>query len=680
MLKRATGTGEECTYEQWAEANKHLHAPDIAAQRSSTYKYSSGEYVLTIINAQRLLPKAAWTLNRDLLREISPAVSARLYDGALASTVWGILATKNVVDLHFEGGVAGQLPLVLPPSLRRLSLCAFRGNFTALPSGLEVFCAEAVPEGQALDRVFAQLPATAVPEGQALDRVFAQLPATVREVTLHQPPPRGARYPPALRALSLAGLGAAQLLLRSAPPPPPRLRTLRLTRCAVPAALPLPPALRALHLHYCQFEDCGSSGSGGGGALLPALPAPLAENADAMVIWPLPPLPCTLQELRIGSWNFSQPLDALPEGLRVLELHEASPYNHALGALPPSLCTLKLGRGYAEPLGPLPEGLRELKLGASTRDAARFDHPLGPLPPALTALTLGGQFTQDLGRLPRALRTLRLGISFNRYLGPLPPALRVLDFPETAIFSHPLGRLPPALRELSLGDCFEHSPGDLPRALERLAMASWRCHLHALPPALTALDLQATWRGAERYHLGALPPLLRRLRCVLAAAAPAGGGSSCAAALRGGGGGGALLVIAALPPRLEHLECRGLAGDAHAAAAAAAARRGRRRRRRRGSGGGGGGSGGGGGGGSGGSGGGSGGGGGGGDDDAPLRHVTLGDTWTDAVDFQPTLRAELRLGRGYTHRLPRLPLCAVHVPASYAHAVEGGSVHRFPYW
>lgn len=148
-------------------------------------------------------------------------------------------------------------------------------------------------------------------------------------------------------------------------------------------------------------------------------------------------LPKNLKKL--GLYQFSKPIDNLPESLTSLTIgHE---FNRPIKNLPPLLKRLKIGDSFNQLINYLPRNLHHLSLGDS------FDLPLINLPTSLKKLYLGNKFNQLLSFLPLSLTDIRLGLSTNQEICHL-PNLKYLRCSGQITFINPF--LPSSLNTLIL--------------------------------------------------------------------------------------------------------------------------------------------------------------------------------------------------------------------------------------
>eukprot|EP00611_Tribonema_gayanum_P015375 TRINITY_DN2720_c0_g1_i3.p1 TRINITY_DN2720_c0_g1~~TRINITY_DN2720_c0_g1_i3.p1 ORF type:complete len:501 (-),score=135.35 TRINITY_DN2720_c0_g1_i3:357-1859(-) len=452
---------------------------------SSTLQQPPVAQVFKVMASLSLLPKAAWDLNKQLRRDVSPMVTLSINPATAAAVLQGVMASKSVKRLL---GMTGLPPRLrdLPDSIRSMTLLGVQGQLElgVLPQHLESF----------------SLMAASNMGSSCLAACFNALPQSVRRLTFHCTSFRNplsmadVKLPARLKELELCNTSALTTL-------PASLTSIKLAQCWLPRALQLPASLTSVHL-----DDVFCARDADGVKRLPNLPqqlrkldllsldpslpvAPLPpalvdlyisyDGSHTMVVGSaaqsLAPLPETLKTLQVTDYSDSlQPvLGHLPQSLEVLDVQQCSQFNTPLGQLPPALTALCLGQHFTQALGPLPAQLRVLNL----RLCSHFNVPLGALPPALRELRLGDAFDQPLQALPPTLEVLVLGDALSQPLQcALPPALRTFVMGD--LFNAPV-ELPGTLRSLSIGDSYTHLL-ELPPGLKELRIG--QSYVHAVPP------------------------------------------------------------------------------------------------------------------------------------------------------------------------------------------------------
>ncbi|KAG5179808.1 hypothetical protein JKP88DRAFT_325866 [Tribonema minus] len=440
-----------------------------------------------------LLPKAAWDLNKQLRRDVTPVVTLRVNPATAAAVLQGVMASKSVKRLLGRTGLPPRLR-DLPDSIRSMTLLGVQGQLElgVLPQHLDSF----------------SLMAAANIGSSSLAACLNALPQSVRRLSFscttlrHLLSMADVKLPARLEELELRNIRALTAL-------PASLTSIKLAQCRLPLALQLPASLTSV-----RFDDVFCTRDAFDMKCLPSLPQQL-RKLDLLSLdpsLPVAPLPPALLDLYIsydGSHTMAvgsaaQPLAPLPETLKTIQVTDYSDsLRPILGPLPQSLEVLDVQhcREINSPLGQLPPALTALRLGQ------HFTQALGPRPAQLRVLDLGTcrHFNVALGALPPALRELRVGDAFDQPLPPLPSTLEVLALGNA--FSQPLQRaLPSALRTFEMGDLF-NAPVALPGTLQSLSIGDSYTHLLELPPGLKELRI-----GQSYTH--AVPSLrLAHVRC-----------------------------------------------------------------------------------------------------------------------------------------------------------------------
>ena len=254
--------------------------------------------------------------------------------------------------------------------------------------------------------------------------------------------------------------------------------------------------------------------------------------------WDVPVYGCSYSD-----FNDTLPANALPRGLRFLQLNDRFDAPLSAGGIPDSVEVLQLARQFNQPLyGRLPSSLTHLVLDMHVAD------PLlpGTLPTSLRRLRLERYHRQPLlvGSLPPQLEQLSLGYCHDQRIDPgaIPASVTHLKLllsgehtqqlqagaiPHGVVHLHlvlhiehplPLGVLPSSLRELVLT---HHSaqllqPGSLPDGLEVLALhcpfPDWQRPLlpGLIPASVRVLSLNDEYE--QEVVAGAIPPTVAWLR------------------------------------------------------------------------------------------------------------------------------------------------------------------------
>eukprot|EP00611_Tribonema_gayanum_P029452 TRINITY_DN7886_c0_g1_i1.p1 TRINITY_DN7886_c0_g1~~TRINITY_DN7886_c0_g1_i1.p1 ORF type:complete len:479 (+),score=90.05 TRINITY_DN7886_c0_g1_i1:238-1674(+) len=461
-----------------------------------------------------LLPKCAWGLNKELQRDVKLTVKVHATSDTPCTVLRKILDSKLVSFLR----AYDPLPqLNLTGSIRVLQLWRIRGVLVAMPSQLHSVMLETQPDAAAEDlaALLKSLP------GSVRDLSFGSFGFSCNVHTVHMTGV-GVALPPRLEALELGGVQLQRCEF------PASLTSIALTWCSLPAALldqlpeslttvriediewtpppaagfvfPLPRGLRELQLEWWDPDWAIAPLPHG----LVRLTIAYWATRDGLMTPTLAPLPHALEALTVSTDGDAADsvhpiLGQLPQCLTMLDLHSMITFDSALGLLPPSLTSLRLGSGFTQALGELPESLTELRLARNRYvidedENSLFDQPLGRLPPAMQVLDLDSNlnFNHPLGCLPVTLRELRLGEAFDHPLQKLPPALEVLELGD-AFQQEVQPELPSTLRVFRMGARF-NAPVALPAALERLFIGDSYTHPLDLRPSLRYLRVGASYR------------------------------------------------------------------------------------------------------------------------------------------------------------------------------------------
>ncbi|KAG5183858.1 hypothetical protein JKP88DRAFT_315896 [Tribonema minus] len=435
-----------------------------------------------------LLPKCAWGLNKELQRDVKLTVKVNATRDTPCTVLRKILESKLVSFLR----AYDPLPqLDLTGSIRVLQLWRIRGVLVAMPSQLHSVMLEALPDAAAEDlaALLKSLP------GSVRNLSFGSFGSSCRVHAVHMTGVDVA-LPPHLETLELGGVELQRCKF------PASLTSTTLTWCSLPAALQLPEPLTTARFEHIEWSPPPAAGSsftlpdglrelklewwGPDWAIAP-LPHGLVRLNITYCQWAthgglmtpaLAPLPHALEVLTVSTGGDAADsvhpiLGQLPQCLTVLDLRSMNTFNSALGLLPPSLTSLRLGSGFTQALGELPESLTELRLARNPYvidedEYSLFDQPLGRLPPAMQVLDLDSNlnFNHTLGCLPVTLRELRLGEAFDHPLQKLPPALEVLELGD-AFRQEVQPELPSTLRMFRMGARF-NVPVALPASLEKV--------------------------------------------------------------------------------------------------------------------------------------------------------------------------------------------------------------------
>lgn len=150
--------------------------------------------------------------------------------------------------------------------------------------------------------------------------------------------------------------------------------------------------------------------------------------------------PSNLEVISYDSDNFDQPIDNLPDGVKMIIF--GSTYNRPIIKFPKELLCVNFG--------------------------FRFNSVISNFPEKLTCIIFGHNFNQLLPELPESLNTIAFGRSFSRTMPKLPDSLLKLLFHKESFFNEELV-LPPNLIELQLGISFNKLI-ILPESLRKLRL------------------------------------------------------------------------------------------------------------------------------------------------------------------------------------------------------------------
>eukprot|EP00611_Tribonema_gayanum_P004225 TRINITY_DN133_c0_g1_i1.p1 TRINITY_DN133_c0_g1~~TRINITY_DN133_c0_g1_i1.p1 ORF type:complete len:362 (+),score=24.78 TRINITY_DN133_c0_g1_i1:140-1225(+) len=331
--------------------------------------------ILFIMAANRMCPKAAWALNRDMRLRLKPAVSMRLTEAsvfhcpALTSTTRILkLFSIDMMDLPLpcfpkflkKWTVQQSEPVALPsiPDIYRIDMLDIRANSgggwvrTLLEGLSRQRCSVGVLHLQAdlYEEVFRPV---AFPEG--IETLLFQHFEDVKETSIT------VTVPDSVKHLTLEGnIVPAHV--------PSALQHLQLM-CGLNSE-PLQYIASIDGLQVLQFEEC---------------------TRTTRMVYPSSLQSLTIEESSVETEPSIGDIGALPAGLKVLHISSMS-INHPLGQLPAALESLDLSESPAfnQPLGKLPDGLKTLRLGPA------FTQELGRLPPGLKALTVPMQYPHAL--------------------------------------------------------------------------------------------------------------------------------------------------------------------------------------------------------------------------------------------------------------------------------------------
>ncbi|KAG5177043.1 hypothetical protein JKP88DRAFT_249089 [Tribonema minus] len=501
-----------------------------------------------VVSARRLLPKAGWSLSRELAG-ICPPSRARLEAELAPAVVMRVLDLTGIVSLYLKGsfGFSLQQPLPLPPALCQLRLIRFQGRVGVVPAELQELdlfystaedSCELLPEQEWLEAAADII--DAMPAGLhslATDVPLDALPRLALPERLHA---LSVKPVPNMAAMWSWNMAARCRTLQSHFLPG-SLHELIVSGLGIPPDLVLPEGLASLcigdwrvdavHGGYHSYDLDGSIL-----IRLPPLPPSLQSLsitfADHALLWldvTLGPLPAMLQRLSVqcrpvevavaGSVNLDSLPDALeeltclgmqaqgavalPPGLRALSLVDCM---HALSYLPDGLMALNLN-GYRHPLPHLPNALEELTLykvcDADTAAAGIAAQPgcggysacTAPVPllPASLRSLEAEDMAHPLPPLPCELRSLKLS-RYKHQVPMLPEALGTLMLRHSApLFAgaYAIVRLPDRLRVLDVDDSQHPLPADaLPPHLQTLHLNKWRHPMPHLPEGLKKLCIE----------------------------------------------------------------------------------------------------------------------------------------------------------------------------------------------
>jgi hypothetical protein len=465
----------------------------FARHRLGTCRSDSLTEVFQIVARQRLLPKEAWSLSKDLHANVKPEVNAHIHSDMVVGTMHGVLFNHRAVavKLTMTGPVA-HAPLVWPRSVASLTVdgrYSLRHDLIPFPEHItELALLKWYGVGHELVTVPGRVRSLTVPAGIRMP----VLPPGLEELNVYG----GPRFVASSRcdddAISMENL-------------PRGLRILKISIAAEIEPIDLwipPPSLEVIEIGSDLGIDLDH------GTTYQVEPN---RQFDSNISC----LPKSLEVMYMRSAVFNRSLGRLPDRLLHLEFSDDTPFNLPLGPLPPTLQALILGESFSRSLDvPLPASLEILSISSRA-----FDHELGALPPKLRVLRIheDGRFDRPLGAMPASMRTLHLDARYSHPMK-LPSRLRDFRFGSESgstshvCYSHELGGLPSRLSRLSLGITYLNLLGPLPRTLRKLHLSGFVIgDLMDLPPCLRTLDLHSVTNGRD-VRIGVLPPRLASIR------------------------------------------------------------------------------------------------------------------------------------------------------------------------
>ncbi|KAG5176779.1 hypothetical protein JKP88DRAFT_334517 [Tribonema minus] len=339
--------------------------------------------ILYIMAANRMCPKAAWALNRDMRLRLKPSVRVQLCKESLFHYP-ALFCTTRILELSMYNAM--DVPLsYFPKYLRRW------------------FIVQSEPHA-----------CTTIPDVERIDMLHIGDNSNGE----------GARQ--LLEGLLLQRCSVGIL----------RLHADLCTEAARPTAFP--EGLETLFMSNTGMGVLQDTGTTDGTATV-AVPDSVKDlQLDAYLVPAR--VPSALQHLKIMDTENSEHLQYIAEidGLRTLTLEQCTRttrmvYPDSLHSLTIEESTPDESEPSIEDIGALPAGLKKLHIKSEY-----INHPLGELPAALEALDLkdSPEFDQPLGKLPEGLKVLHLGPAFTQELGHLPPGLTELMLPMK--YPHPL--------------------------------------------------------------------------------------------------------------------------------------------------------------------------------------------------------------------------------------------------
>eukprot|EP00611_Tribonema_gayanum_P004230 TRINITY_DN133_c0_g3_i1.p1 TRINITY_DN133_c0_g3~~TRINITY_DN133_c0_g3_i1.p1 ORF type:complete len:350 (+),score=48.72 TRINITY_DN133_c0_g3_i1:140-1189(+) len=331
--------------------------------------------ILFIMAANRMCPKAAWALNRDMRLRLKPAVSMRLTKASLIHYP-ALSSTTKILELDMNNMMEVPLPY-FPKYLRKWSI--WQWEPVALTS---------IPDVERVDILYISDDSTGGCARQLLEGLLLQrcsVGSLHFHTDLYAEAARPTAFPEGLETLTVSSTGAGRLLDTGT--------------TDGTATLAVPDSLKRLTL---------------------------VDNVVPARV------PSALQHLKVMYGKSSKQLQYIAkiDGLQTLTLYECT--RTARMVYPDSLRSLTIEEDDVHTefnirhIGVLPAGLKTLCIASDW-----INHPLGELPAALEALNLkdSPQFDQPLGKLPEGLKTLHLEPAFTQELARLPPGLLELTVP-----------------------------------------------------------------------------------------------------------------------------------------------------------------------------------------------------------------------------------------------------------
>eukprot|EP00611_Tribonema_gayanum_P026121 TRINITY_DN6128_c0_g1_i1.p2 TRINITY_DN6128_c0_g1~~TRINITY_DN6128_c0_g1_i1.p2 ORF type:complete len:357 (-),score=59.62 TRINITY_DN6128_c0_g1_i1:317-1387(-) len=323
--------------------------------------------ILFIMAANRLCPKEAWGLSKDMRMRLKPSVSIMLNPASFFHYP-ALAVTTNILRLAMIDMIHVPLPY-FPKCLREWDVTEWNPHsHPSIPR---------VEHIESLKIVFAGAGAKLLLEGLAQQR------CTVKTLELYADPHASTQetvFPDGIETAILESFHGGQQGTVSVPA---CVKDLTLEGGWLPAHVPA----TLLHLRFTHGTFDAEEHLAGIAGLV-SLTFDGCER-DSRIVYP-----STLQSLTI---------------LEEDEVFEQDPSTADLGTLPAGLTKLRIAsRGIVHALGGLPRALEVLDLQGSTQ----FNQPLGALPPHLKELRLGPAFMQELGDLPPGLQQLTLPVEY----------------------------------------------------------------------------------------------------------------------------------------------------------------------------------------------------------------------------------------------------------------------------